>query len=125
MEFIESLNPKVMRALAKKHTNPRTRPQTLQQAFNMAEDASRRILRQSHLKEAAQSVFLVQLIRYTSLNLNSMRYPTVGIITTTIGESTEVTITIKVRRIGARTTKLLIRNRTTRKTLRTRMYTSP
>ena len=33
-----------MRALAKKHTDPRTRPQTLQQAFNMAEEASRRIL---------------------------------------------------------------------------------
>ena len=33
-----------MRALAKKHADPRTRPQTLQQAFNMAEEASRRIL---------------------------------------------------------------------------------
>ena len=44
MEFIESLNPKLMRALVKKHTDPRTRPQTLQQAFNMAEEASRRIL---------------------------------------------------------------------------------
>ena len=44
MEFIESLNPKLMRALAKKHADPRTRPQTLQQAFNMAEEASRRIL---------------------------------------------------------------------------------
>ena len=43
MEFIESLNPKIMRALAKKHADPRTRPQMLQQAFNMAE-ASRRIL---------------------------------------------------------------------------------
>ena len=41
MEFIESLNPKLMRALAKKHADPRTRPQTLQQAFNMAEEASR------------------------------------------------------------------------------------
>ena len=44
MEFIESLNPKIMRALAKKHADPRTRPQMLQQAFNMAEEASRRIL---------------------------------------------------------------------------------
>ena len=44
MEFIESLNPKLMRALAKKHADPRTRSQTLQQAFNMAEEASRRIL---------------------------------------------------------------------------------
>ena len=44
MEFIESLNPKLMRALVKKHADPRTRPQMLQQAFNMAEEASRRIL---------------------------------------------------------------------------------
>ena len=44
IEFIESLNPKLMRALAKKHADLRTRPQTLQQAFNMAEEASRRIL---------------------------------------------------------------------------------
>ena len=33
-----------MRALAKKHADPRTRPQMLQQAFNMAEEASRQIL---------------------------------------------------------------------------------
>ena len=44
MEFMESLNPKLMRALVKKYADPRTRPQTLQQAFNMAEEASRRIL---------------------------------------------------------------------------------
>ena len=44
MEFIKSLNPKLMRALAKKHTDPQTRPQMLQQTFNMAEEASRRIL---------------------------------------------------------------------------------
>ena len=44
MEFIESLNPKLMRALAKKHVDPRTRPQMLQQAFNMAEEVSRQIL---------------------------------------------------------------------------------
>ena len=44
MEFIESLNPKLMRALAKKHADLRTRPQMLQQAFNMAEEASRQIL---------------------------------------------------------------------------------
>ena len=41
MEFIKSLNPKLMRALVKKHVDPRTRPQMLQQAFNMAEEASR------------------------------------------------------------------------------------
>ena len=44
MEFIESLNPKLMWALAKKHADPQTRPQMLQQAFNMAEEVSRRIL---------------------------------------------------------------------------------
>ena len=33
-----------MRALVKKHTDPRTRPQMLQHAFNMSEEASRRIL---------------------------------------------------------------------------------
>ena len=44
MEFIESLNPKLMRTLAKKHADLRTRPQMLQQAFNMAEEVSRRIL---------------------------------------------------------------------------------
>ena len=43
LEFIESLNPKLMRALVKKHADLRTIPQTLQ-AFNMAEEASRRIL---------------------------------------------------------------------------------
>ena len=43
MKFIESLNPKLMRALAKKHADPQTKPQMLQ-AFNMAEEASRRIL---------------------------------------------------------------------------------
>ena len=44
MEFIKSLNPKLMRALVKKHADLRTRPQMLQQAFNMGEEASRRIL---------------------------------------------------------------------------------
>ena len=44
MEFIESLNPKLMRALVKKHADLRTRPQMLQQASNMAEEVSRRIL---------------------------------------------------------------------------------
>ena len=33
-----------MRVLVKKHADPRTIPQTLQQAFNMAEEVSRRIL---------------------------------------------------------------------------------
>ena len=53
MEFIEPLNPKLMRALAKKHAALRTRPQTLQQAFNMAEEASRRILETESFKTSS------------------------------------------------------------------------
>ena len=53
MEFIESLNPKIMRALAKKHTDPRTRPQMLQQAFNMAEEASKRMLETESFKRSS------------------------------------------------------------------------
>ena len=57
MEFIELLNPKIMRALAKKYTDPRTRPQTLQQAFNMAEEASRRILETESFKRSSTMRF--------------------------------------------------------------------
>ena len=57
MEFIESLNPRIMRALAKKHTDPRTRPQILQQAFNMAEEASRRILETESFKRSSTVCF--------------------------------------------------------------------
>ena len=53
MEFIESLNPKLMRALMKKHADLRTRPQMLQQAFNMAEEASRRILETESFKRSS------------------------------------------------------------------------
>ena len=53
MEFIESLNPKLMRALVKKHADLRTRPQMLQQAFNMAEEASRRILETESFKKSS------------------------------------------------------------------------
>ena len=53
MEFIESLNPKLMRALVKKHTDLRTRPQMLQQAFNMVEEASRRILETESFKRSS------------------------------------------------------------------------
>ena len=54
MEFIESLNPKLMRALAKKHADPRTRLQMLQQAFNMAEEVSRRILETESFERSSQ-----------------------------------------------------------------------
>ena len=53
MEFIKSLNPKLMWALAKKHADPQTRPQTLQQAFNMAEEVSRRILETESFKRSS------------------------------------------------------------------------
>ena len=58
MEFIESLNPKLMRALAKKHADPRTRPQMLQQAFNMAEEASRQILETESFKRSSTVRFV-------------------------------------------------------------------
>ena len=57
MEFIKSLNPKLMRALVKKHADLRTRPQTLQQAFNMAEEASRRILETESFKRSSTMRF--------------------------------------------------------------------
>ena len=57
MEFIESFNPKLMRALAKKHADPRTRPQTLQQAFDLAEEASRRILETESFKRSSTVQF--------------------------------------------------------------------
>ena len=57
IEFIESLNPKIMRALAKKHADPQTRPQMLQQAFNMAEEASRRILETESFKRSSTVQF--------------------------------------------------------------------
>ena len=58
MEFFESLNPKLMRALVKKHADPRTRPQMLQQAFNMAEEASRRILETESFKRSSTVRFV-------------------------------------------------------------------
>ena len=53
MEFIESLKPKIMRSLEKKHADPRPRPQMLQQAFNIAEEASRRILETDSFKRSS------------------------------------------------------------------------
>ena len=60
MEFIKSLNPKLMRVLVKKHTDPQMRPQTLQQAFNMAEEASRRILETESFKRSS-TVWVLKL----------------------------------------------------------------
>ena len=57
MEFIESLNPKLMQALAKKHAALRRRPQMLQQAFNMVEEASRRILETESFKRSSTVQF--------------------------------------------------------------------
>ena len=57
MEFIESLNPKLMRTLVKKHADPRTRPQMLQWAFNMAEEASRQILETESFERSSTVTF--------------------------------------------------------------------
>ena len=65
MEFIESLNPKFMRALAKKHADPRTRPQMLQQPFNMAEEVSRRILETESFERSST----VRFIRFCQQHL--------------------------------------------------------
>ena len=91
MEFIESLNRKVMRALAKKHADPSTRPQTLQQAFNMAEEASRRILETESFERSSSVCFSssVNQIYQSESELNEVSHA-VGIITTTIKEGTEV-----------------------------------
>ena len=42
----------------KKHADPRTRPQTLQQAFNMAEEASRQILETESFKRSSTVRFM-------------------------------------------------------------------
>ena len=47
-----------MRALAKKHADLRTRPQMLQQAFNMAEEASRRILETESFERSSTVRFM-------------------------------------------------------------------
>ena len=47
-----------MRALVKKHADPKTRPQTLQQASNMAEEASRRILETESFERSSTVWFL-------------------------------------------------------------------
>ena len=47
-----------MGALAKKHVDPRTRPQMLQQAFNMAEEVSRRILETESFERSSTVRFL-------------------------------------------------------------------
>ena len=102
MEFIESLNPKVMRALAKKHADPRTRPQMLQ-AFNMAEEASRRILETESFERSSTERFSgsVNHIYKPESEVNEVswvkynNYKKGGYKTTT----TKIRITIMVKRI--------------------------
>ena len=61
MEFIESLNPKIVRALAKKHADPRTRPQMLQQGIQHGRrGASRRIL-ETESFERSSTVLVLRL----------------------------------------------------------------
>ena len=127
MGFIESLNPKLMRALVKKHADPRTRPQTLQQAFNMAEEASRRIL-ETESFERSSTVRLQVLSTSSNANQRSMKYHMEDTITTITKEVTtraimKVKMITMVRRIGTRTPRVLTRRRMIRKNPRTRMCT--
>ena len=124
MEFIESLNPKIMRALAKKHVDPRTRPQTLQQAFNMAEEVSRRILETesfersstvrfsgsvNHIYKPESEVNEVSWGKYNNYNEGGYK------------NTTTIRITIMVKRIGTKTTRVPIRRKMAKRNPRTRM----
>ena len=133
MEFIESLNPKLMRALAKKHVDPRTRPQMLQQAFNMAEEASRRILETESFREIQHSEVCRECQQYLPTRVRDQRGCHVE--DTTTPTTKEATITIEVmtivrvrtitmvRRIGIKTPKGLTRRKKIRKNPRTRTCT--
>ena len=129
MEFIESLNPKLMRALAKKHADLRTRPQTLQQAFNMTEEASRRIFETESFERSSTVRFAVPSTTSTNASQKSTRYHMEDTITPITKEATTKEITIKVRlitmvrRIGTKTPKVLTRRKKIRKNPRTRMCT--
>ena len=126
MEFIEYLNPKLMRALVKKHADLRTRPQTLQQAFNMAEEASRRILETESFERSSTVRLQDVSTTSTSMSQRSMKYHE-GDTTTTITKEVTIKPTIKVkmitmvRRIGTRTPRVLSKRRMIRKSPRTRM----
>ena len=128
MEFIESLNPKLMRALVKKHTDPRTRPQTLQQAFNLAEEASRRILETESFERSSTVRFAgtVNNIYQCESEVNKVscgRYNNNITKEVTIKVIIKVKMITMVRRIGTKTTKVLTRRRRIRKNPRTRTCT--
>ena len=129
MEFIESLNPKLMRALVKKHADPRTRPQMLQQAFTMAEEVSRRILETESFKRSSTVRLWVPLTTSTNTSQKSTRYHVEDTITPITKEATTKPIITKVRmitmvrRIGTKTPKVLTRRKKIRKNPRTRTCT--
>ena len=109
-----------MRALAKKHADLRTRPQMLQQAFNMAEEASRRILETESFKRSSTVRLMGSVNKSTNANQKSMRYQEVDTIITITKEGTtkeiiRVKMTTMVRRIGTRTPKVLTRRRGNKK----------
>ena len=60
MEFIELLNPKIMRALAKKHADPRTRPRCSNKPSTWQKKHQEEYWRLNPLKEAAQYDFQAQ-----------------------------------------------------------------
>ena len=130
MEFIKSLNPKLIRALVKKHADPRTRPQMLQQAFNMAEEASRRILETESFERSSTVRFVGSVNNiYQHASQKSMKYHVEDKITPTTKEATTKVIVTKVRmitmvrRIGIRTPKVPTRRKKIRKNPRTRTCT--
>ena len=126
MEFIESLNSKLMRALVKKHADLRTRPQMLQQAFNMAERHLGEYWRLNPSKDPAQCGSQVLSTIFTKVNLRSMKFHEGDITTITKVVTTRVTtikvkMNIMVRRIGTRTPRVLTKRRMIRKSPKTRM----
>ena len=116
-----------MRALVKKHADPRTRPQMLQQAFNMAEEASRRILETESFKRSSTVRFTGSVNNiYQCKSMRSMRYHEEDTIRTITKEvTTKAIIKVKmitmVRRIGTKTPRVLTKRRRIRKSPRTRM----
>ena len=128
MEFIKSLNPKLMRTLVKKHADLRTRPQMLQQTFNMAEEASRRILETESFERSSTVRFVgaVNNIYHHVSEVNEVSHGRYNNNNYKRGY-TKVIIRAKmstmVRRIGTRTPRVLTRRRMRRKNPRTRMCT--
>ena len=128
MEFIESLNPKLMRALVKKHADLRTRPQMLQQAFNKAEEASRRILETESFQRSSRVRFMgsANNIYQRKSEVNEVshgRYNSNNYKGGYSKSNYKVKTTTIVRRIGTKTPKVPTKRQRIRKNPRTRMCT--